>query len=122
MEKSQESKKILIADDEEDICLYLKRYLERKKFNVVCAFDGEETKKWIEEECFDYYLLDCNMPNVSGLDLIAQARKRSPTAKIVLISGFPTINDEMVQNLGGDQFINKPIELGVIDKIFQPEQ
>lgn len=113
------SKKVLIADDEEDICLYLKRYLERKKFKVACAFDGNEAKKFIEKEPFDYFLLDCSMPNLTGLELIESARLRNPQAKIVLISGFPSVNDAMVKGFGGDLFIHKPILLTEIDSIFQ---
>lgn len=113
------SKKVLVADDEEDICLYLKRYLERKKLKVTCAFDGNEAKKFIEKEPFDYFLLDCSMPNLTGLELIESARLRNPQAKIVLISGFPAVNDALVKGLGGDFFIHKPIQLTEIDSIFQ---
>ena len=104
-------KRILVADDEQDVCLYLKRYLERKKFKVSTVFDGAEAKKTIESERFDYFLLDCSMPDVTGLELIQVARSRNPEAKIVLISGFPAVNDTVVQKLGGDQFIHKPIQL-----------
>ncbi|MFH1691571.1 MAG: response regulator [Candidatus Omnitrophota bacterium] len=112
------AKKILVADDEEDICLYLKRYLERKKFKVVVAFDGEQAKKLIEKDNFDYFLLDCSMPNLTGLELIQIARSRNPKAKIVLISGFPAVNDAIVRQLGGDCFINKPIKLEELDSLF----
>jgi len=112
-------KKILVADDEEDICLYLKKYLERKKFKVVAAFDGSEAKKFIDAEHFDYFLLDCSMPNVTGLELIQLARSRNPDAKIVLLSAFPAVNDCVVQKLGGDRFIHKPILIEEIDAIFK---
>jgi len=111
-------KRVLVADDEEDICLYLKRYLERKKMNVFSAFDGAQAKKLIEGESFDYFLLDCSMPDLTGLELIQEARKRNPQAKIILMSGFPAVNDDVVRELGGDLFIHKPIQLSEIDKIF----
>jgi len=110
--------KVLVADDEKDVCLYLRRYLERKKFEVRCAFDGAEAKRLIEEEKFDCFLLDCSMPEVTGLELIQLARGRNPDSKIVLISGFPSVNDEVIQKLGGDLFIHKPIQLSEIDSIF----
>ncbi|MFA5038153.1 MAG: response regulator [Candidatus Omnitrophota bacterium] len=116
----QTSKKVLVADDEEDICLYLKRYLERKKLKVTTAFDGQQAKKLIEQDVFDFLLLDCSMPNLTGLELIQGARARNPRAKIVLISAFPAINEDIVQKLGGDMFIHKPIELEEIDAIFAP--
>ncbi|MDD5020255.1 MAG: response regulator [Candidatus Omnitrophica bacterium] len=112
------SKKVLVADDEEDICLYLKKYLERKKLKVTAVFDGQEAKKIIEVDSFDYVLLDCSMPNVTGLELIERARQRNPGAKIILISAFPAVNDLVVQKLGGDMFIHKPIQLEEIDALF----
>lgn len=112
------SRKVLVADDEQDICLYLKRYLERKKMKVAVVFDGQDAKKLIENDNFDYVLLDCSMPNVTGLELIEKARQRNPGARIVLISGFPAVDSQIVQKLGGDLFIHKPIQLEEIDAIF----
>ncbi len=114
------SRKVLVADDEQDICFYLKRYLERKKMKVAVVFDGQEAKKLIEEDRFDYVLLDCSMPNITGLELIEKARQRNPGARIVLISGFPAVDSQIVQKLGGDLFIHKPIQLEGIDAIFDP--
>jgi DNA-binding response OmpR family regulator len=114
------SRKVLVADDEQDICFYLKRYLERKKMKVAVVFDGQEAKKLIEEDKFDYVLLDCSMPNITGLELIEKARQRNPGARIVLISGFPAVDSQIVQKLGGDLFIHKPIQLEEIDAIFNP--
>lgn len=116
----KKAKKVLVADDEEDICLYLKRYLERRKFKVVVAFDGEQAKKLIEKDFFDFFLLDCSMPNLTGLELIQVARSKNPDAKIVLISGFPAVNNSVVQQLGGDCFINKPVNPEELDRIFRP--
>lgn len=112
------SKKVLVADDEEDVRFYLKKYLERKRFRVVLAFDGEQAKRFIENESFDFFLLDCSMPNLTGLELIQIARSRNPVSKIVLISGFPAVNDSVIKELGGDCFINKPIKINELDGIF----
>ncbi len=112
------SRKVLVADDEKDTCLYLKRYLERKKMKVAAAFDGQEAQRLIEKDKFDYFLLDCSMPDLTGLELVERARQRNPEARIVLISGFPAVDSGIVQKLGGDLFIHKPIQLEEIDEIF----
>jgi DNA-binding response OmpR family regulator len=117
-----QSRKVLVADDEEDICLYLKRYLERKHLKVTTALDGAQALECIEKEPFDYFLLDCSMPHLTGLELIEKARSRNPQSKIVLISGFPAVNDLVVQKLGGDLFIHKPLQLEEIDAIFKEEK
>ena len=109
--------RVLVADDEPDVCQYLRRYLERRRFEVVCVYDGAEALKVIEGECFDFFLLDISMPHLTGLELIEAARRRCPDSKIVLISGFPTVTDETIKQFGGDAFIHKPIQLGEIDRI-----
>jgi DNA-binding response OmpR family regulator len=116
------SKRVLVADDEEDTCVYLKRYLERKKFKVLSALDGAQAKKLIEGNSFDYFLLDCSMPDLTGLELIQVARGRNPQAKIILMSGFPAVNDDVIRQLGGDLFIHKPIQLAEIDSIFEEKK
>ena len=114
--------RILVADDDKDICLYLKRYLERRKYRVSAAFDGREAKAYIEKEAFDYLLLDCSMPELTGLELIELGRRRNPSAKIILISAFPSVNDDVIKKLGGDAFIHKPIQLSEIDRIFEKKE
>jgi DNA-binding response OmpR family regulator len=114
--------RILVADDDKDICVYLKRYLERRKFRVSAAFDGQEARTLIEKETFDYILLDCSMPGLTGLELIELARRRNPGAKIVLISAFPSVNEEVIKQLGGDTFVYNPIQLSEIDKIFEQQK
>ncbi len=113
-----EGKRVLVADDEEDVCFFLKRYLERRKLGVLLAKDGNEAKSFLEKELFDYVILDCSMPDITGLELVELARSRNPAAKIVLISGFPSVNDEVIQQLGGDSFVHKPIQLNELDGIF----
>ncbi len=113
------AKSVLVADDEKDICLYLKRYLERKRMKVTTCLDGQEAKDLIEKHNFDYFLLDCSMPNITGLELISLARQRNPQSKIILISGFPSVNEAVIRQLGGDTFIHKPIQMAEIDSILK---
>lgn len=112
------SRRVLIADDEEEVCRHLKQYLERRGFAVVIALDGSEAKRCIEGDALDYILLDCSMPDVTGLELIALARKCHPRSKIVMISSFPSVDSEIVQKLGGDLFIHKPLRMSEMDQIF----
>ncbi len=107
-----------MADDEEVVRLLLKKYLELKRFRVVLAKDGTVAKELIEKESFDYFLLDCSMPGLTGLELIQFARLHNPKSKIVLISGFPSVDDDVTRRLGGDLFLHKPILLSQLDKVF----
>jgi DNA-binding response OmpR family regulator len=118
MTQGSVSRRVLVADDEEEVCRHLRQYLERRGFTVVVALDGSEAKRSIEKEAFDYILLDCSMPDVTGLELIGLARQHHPRAKIVMISSFPSVDTEVVQKLGGDLFIHKPLRMSEMDQIF----
>ncbi len=109
--------KVLIADDDSDICASLRRYLERRGYAVDVAFDGAQARDLIEKERFDFFFLDCSMPELTGLELLESARRNNPGAVIVIISGFPSVNDEMLHGMGGDLFVHKPIQFSEIDKI-----
>ncbi len=111
--------KILIADDDPDICTSLRRYLERRGYAVAVAFDGAQARKLIEEERFGFFFLDCSMPELTGLELLESARRNNPGSKIVIVSGFPSVNDEMLRHMGGDLFVHKPVQFSEIDKILQ---
>jgi two-component system cell cycle response regulator CpdR len=115
------ARRVLIADDEPDIREALGRFLERRGFEVVAVADGQEAAGRIKEEVFDLFFLDCDMPELTGIELVGLARARNPEARILMISGFPSINDKMLRTLGGDRFIHKPLQLAAIEKILQEE-
>jgi len=111
--------RVLIADDDPDICGSLQRYLERRGYKVRVAFDGAQARALIEKERFEFFFLDCSMPELTGLELLESARRNNPGAKIVIVSGFPSVNDEMLQGMGGDLFVHKPVQFSEIDKILK---
>jgi len=111
--------RVLVADDDPDICASLRRYLERRGYEVSVAFDGGQARRLIEEERFGFLFLDCSMPELTGLELLDSARRNNPGSKIVIVSGFPSVNDEMLREMGGDLFVHKPVQFSDIDKILQ---
>jgi len=119
MSPKGDKKKILIADDDSDICTSLRRYLERRGHAVEVAFDGAQARKLIEQEHFCFFFLDCSMPELTGLELLESARRKNPGAKIVIVSGFPSVDDTMLKEMGGDLFVHKPVQFAQIDDILK---
>ncbi|MGE5279929.1 MAG: response regulator [Deltaproteobacteria bacterium] len=111
--------RVLVADDDPDICQSLQKYLERRGYAVSVAFDGAQAQRLIENERFSFFFLDCSMPELTGLELVAAARRGNPGARIVLVSGFPSVNDELLREMGGDLFLHKPVQFSDIDKILK---
>lgn len=101
--------KILIADDDKEYCLGLKSYLQKNgEHEVNIAFDGDEAKHSLEKGAYDVILLDCDMPFASGIELIGVIKKRAPSAKIVMISGYEGIEENLARQAGINEFLRKP--------------
>ena len=69
--------KILIADDDKNICELLKMYLEKEDYEVVTAGNGEEAIAKFDSENPDLILLDVMMPKLDGWQVCRELRKKS---------------------------------------------
>jgi len=100
---------VLIIDDEEDICKLLTIALEKKNFNVSSANTIKEGLNLINQITLDYLFLDVNLPDGSGLDIIASVRKKYSKAGIVVISAYDNAKDKSIAlRNGADFYISKP--------------
>ena len=68
--------RILIADDEEDIRWILETSLKKSGFEVECAENGEDAVRKACEEAYSLILLDINMPDMNGFEVLTQLRNR----------------------------------------------
>ena len=110
-------KKILIADDEVDCRHSFKNYFFKRDVWVHMAFDGAEAKHFLEGNSYDDIFFDCNMPELSGIELLEVIRETNPKAKKVMISGYELINEDFVKASGVDLFLRKPIALKDMERI-----
>jgi len=83
---------VLVVDDEDFLLEFTRKCLELSGFTVLVAGGGAAAIQVLEElaEPVDLLLADCNMPDMSGPELIEAVVKRWPTVKFVLTSGFLT--------------------------------
>ncbi|MEM7354542.1 MAG: response regulator, partial [Acidobacteriota bacterium] len=78
---------ILVADDDAGVCLTLRDVLELKGHQVAVAHSGSETLAACAETSFDILLVDIDLPDVSGLDLIARVEELLPSIDVLVITG-----------------------------------
>lgn len=90
-------KKILIIDDEPNMCWALGRLLEGAGFSVFKAITGHEALSSIETERFRFVFLDAKLPDIEGLELARRIHKIDPTVRIVMVSGYFYERDTVVQ-------------------------
>ncbi len=82
-------KKILIADDDEEICEVLADILREKGYLVRAVYDGHAAWELIQRELFDTVILDLKLPLVAGVEVLRRSRGLSRKVKIIVISGRP---------------------------------
>ncbi len=106
-------KKVLIIDDERDLCVLLKTYLVPLQYDVHLAYTLTEGIEKLESVSPDIVFLDNNLPDGLGWDKIDYIRARLPDSTINLMSAYRGFPEE----LGSDsaiKFLEKPISLGAL--------
>ena len=102
--------KILIVDDDTNICELLRLYIEKEGFNVVIANDGATAVKMFREQQPDLMLLDIMLPKLDGWQVCREIRKISDKPIIMLTAKGETFDKVLGLELGADDYIVKPID------------
>ena len=105
--------RILVVDEEEDLCEILKFNLENEGYEVDTANSAEEALK-MDLSSYQLLLLDVMMGEISGFKMASMLKKNKATAKlpIIFITAKDTENDTVTGfNLGADDYISKPFSL-----------
>ena len=106
--------KILIIDDEQDIVELLSYNLEKEKFSIVKAYDGEAALGLVRSEKPDLMILDLMLPKMNGLDVCKAVRRNPETANlpiIMLTAKGEEIDKIIGLEIGADDYITKPFSV-----------
>ena len=102
--------KILIVDDDENICELLRLYLEKDGFDTVVAGDGEQAVEYATKYSPDLILLDIMLPKLDGWQVCREIRKTSETPIIMLTAKGETFDKILGLELGADDYVSKPFD------------
>ena len=100
--------KILIVDDDANICELLRLYLEKDGFDTVVANDGEQAVEYASKYSPDLILLDIMLPKLDGWQVCREIRKTSETPIIMLTAKGETFDKILGLELGADDYVSKP--------------
>jgi DNA-binding NtrC family response regulator len=101
---------ILIVDDEQNILTSLRRMLDLEGFGAVVAGSGRIALEKLEKEAVDAVLLDVRMPEMDGLQLLAQLKERWPQMPVIMMSGHSNLETAVLAiQSGAHDFLEKPI-------------
>lgn len=106
--------RILLVEDDLEIGMMLKDYLETENFEVVMARDGREACEKFGVSCFDLVLLDLMIPAVSGMDVLQHIRKDSVVPVIIVSAKDSEADKTLGLGLGADDYITKPFSVAEV--------
>ncbi|HXD78343.1 MAG TPA: response regulator [Puia sp.] len=116
MSAKKETTRILVVEDEGDICLLLELLLVGRKTIVDHVHTLSDAKEFIEKEQPALVLLDNRLPDGLGIDFIGYLKRRFPRIKIIMITGVDGIAKDAVLATGADRFLSKPFTKAQLDE------
>lgn len=105
-----ENKKILVVDDDQNICELLRLYLEKDGFETVVANDGGQALQLAQIHNPDLILLDIMLPVLDGWQVCREIRKTSNVPIIMLTAKGETFDKVLGLELGADDYVTKPFD------------
>lgn len=103
--------KLLLVEDDPEICGMLKKFLEKENFEIITANDGKRPAANSGRKTCDLVLLDLMLPKISGMDVLQQIRAQS-TVPIIIMSAKDTDSDiTLGLGLGADDYVTKPFSM-----------
>ena len=113
-------KRLLVVDDESEICDFLKLFFEERGFEVSVALSGQKALEMAGTIKPHVILLDIHMPAMDGLAALREIKKGFPDAKVIMVTAIETRDKiEEAMRLGADNYITKPLSLDYLEKDVQ---
>lgn len=110
--------KLLVVDDEAELCDFLKEIFARRNFQVFVATSGGEALDAVEREKPGVVLLDLKLPDLSGVEVLRRIKEISKDAMVVAMTGFPDASlAKEVRQIGVYDYIYKPFNIEDIEKV-----
>lgn len=108
--------RLLVVDDEPEICDFLKAFFEDRDFEVQTALSGERALELVETFHPQVVLLDIKMGAVDGLSVLRKVKEKNSKIKVIMVTALEaTEKIEDAMRLGADNYITKPLSLEYLE-------
>ena len=116
--------RILVVDDEEVVCRFLRRVLSGRGHEVEVCRGGPDALARMEEDSFDLIITDLKMPGVDGIGVLNKAKELDPLCEVVVVTAYASVESAVeVMKLGAYEYISKPFNVDririVVDKALE---
>lgn len=116
--RDDDMKNILLIDDDHDVRKVIGMALTEDGFAVTGARDGAEALGMLDKQSPDLLILDLVMPNMNGFEFMRKVRQSWPDLPIIVLSGhIEKETEQIIEDLGGNHFIRKPLEFDALRQI-----
>lgn len=108
--------RILIVEDEKDLCQMIAKSLKESGYEVDIAYNGNEAMELLDVENYDLIVLDLNLPEIDGMEILEEFRTFNQDTKIIILSARSQIKDK-VEGLdkGANDYLSKPFHLDELE-------
>ena len=103
-------KKILVIDDDRDICLLLNRFLSRRGYEVIEMFTGKKALTWLDSNKPDLIMCDYRLGDMDAMEILTSIKNKYPDMPVIIITGYSDMRTAVkVMKMGAYDYITKPL-------------
>jgi two-component system response regulator RegA len=107
---------ILVLDDNPDYSTLIGRVLGKKGHKIFSFNDEEPALECIRTEKLDLAILDIKLKKMTGLEVLAELRQISPNLRVIMLTGYPTLDTaRQALSLGAQEYLVKPIDINELE-------
>lgn len=104
--------RVLLVEDERRISIYVKRGLEEEGYAVDAVYTGREALDWAEAAPYDLIILDILLPEMDGLSVCRELRRRGIRTPVLMLTARDTVDDRVAGlDAGADDYLVKPFAM-----------
>ena len=111
-------RKILVVDDEIDVCDFVKHFFEERNFLVLTALNGTEAIRLVRKENPDIILLDVRMNGIDGIETLRRIKEVNKKAKVIMVTAIDDSEKiSVASKLGAVHYVTKPLVLEELESV-----
>ena len=109
--------RLLVVDDEIDVCDFMKNFFKERGFEVFVAYNGQEALELVEMKKPHMIILDMRMPVMDGMSVLKELRKADSDSRVIMVTAVEDPSKAVeARNLGAVDYITKPILLEQLER------
>jgi CheY-like chemotaxis protein/DNA-binding transcriptional ArsR family regulator len=103
--------KILLVDDDVELLDQMSKFLEKREYSVETASSGAKALEKLKDGAYDIVITDLKMPKVTGMDVLREAKRVSPSSFVIILTGYGTIENAVeAMKVGAYEYLTKPFK------------